>query len=84
MNYLKLVQKWAVNLTESLLSLIILFVLVELLLGQPNIPFIGNLNLVAILSNVLNNIATSGAAGIVFVWVLYSIYSIPALRLYKV
>jgi len=75
MNYLKLVQKWAVNLTESLLSLIILFVLVELLLGQPNIPFIGNLNLVAILSNVLNNIATSGAAGIVFVWVLYSIYS---------
>ena len=75
MNYLKLVQKWAVNLTESLLSLIILFVLVELLLGQPNIPFIGNLNLVAILSNVLNNIATSGAAGIVFVLVLYSIYS---------
>jgi hypothetical protein len=75
MNYLKLVQKWAVNLTESLLSLIILFVLVELLLGQTNIPFIGNLNLVAILSNVLNNIATSGAAGIVFVWVLYSIYS---------
>jgi len=75
MNYLKLVQKWAVNLTESLLSLIILFVLVELLLGQPNIPFIGNLNLVAILSNVLNNIATSGAAGIVFVWALYSIYS---------
>ena len=40
MNYLKLVQKWAVNLTESLLSLIILFVLVELLLGQPNIPLL--------------------------------------------
>jgi len=75
MNYLKLIHSWAVHLTEALLSLIVLFVLIELLLGQPKIPFIGNLNLVEVITKIFSNIASSGAAGIVFVWILYSIYS---------
>jgi len=75
MNYLKLIHSWAVHLTEALLSLIVLFVLVELLLGQPKIQFIGNLNLVEVLTKIFSNIASAGAAGIVFVWILYSIYS---------
>jgi len=45
------------------------------LLGQPKIPFIGNLNLVEVLTKIFSNIASAGAAGIVFVWILYSIYS---------
>ena len=75
MNYFKLLQKWATNLAEVFLSLIILFTLTEILLGHSNIPFIGKLDLAETLSNVLSYFGSSGAAGIVFVWVLYSIYS---------
>ena len=45
MNTFKYLKKWANNITETLVVLIILILLVEILLGQTNIPFIGSFDL---------------------------------------
>ena len=76
MNTLKHLKKWANNITETLVILIILILLVEILLGQTNIPFIGSFDVMQQIINIVKQISLSNAsAGIVFIWIIFQIYS---------
>ena len=76
MNTLKHLKKWANNITETLVILIILILLVEILLGQPNIPFIGSFDVTQQIINIVQQISLSNAsAGIVFIWIIFQIYT---------
>jgi len=76
LNILKHLKKWANNITETLVILIILILLVEILLGQTNIPFIGSFDMMQQIINIVQQISLSNAsAGIVFIWIIFQIYS---------
>ena len=76
MKILKHLKKWVNNITETLLILIILILLVEILLGQKNIPFIGSFDVTQQIINIVQQISLSNAsAGIVFIWIIFQIYS---------
>ena len=76
MNTLKHLKKWTNNITETLVVLIILILLVEILLGQTNIPFIGSFDVMQQIINIVKQISLSNAsAGIVFIWIIFQIYS---------
>ena len=76
MNILKHLKKWANNITETLVILIILILLVEILVGQTNILFIGSFDMTQQMINIVQQISLSNAsAGIVFIWIIFQIYS---------
>lgn len=76
MNILKHLKKWANNITETLVILIILILLVEILVGQTNILFIGSFDVTQQMINIVQQISLSNAsAGIVFIWIIFQIYS---------
>jgi len=75
MDNMAIIRKWFRVITETILSLIVLFALIEIILGQPNIPFIGQLNILDTLTETFSSLGTGAAAAIVFVWVIYNIYS---------
>lgn len=76
MNTLKYLKKLVNNITETLVILIILILLVEILLGQTNIPFIGSFDVMQQIINIVKQISLSNAsAGIVFIWIIFQIYS---------
>ena len=76
MNTLKHLKKWANNITETLVILIILILLVEILVGQTNILFIGSFDVTQQMINIVQQISLSNAsAGIVFIWIIFQIYS---------
>ena len=76
MNTLKYLKKLVNNITETLVILIILILLVEILFGQINIPFIGSFDVTQQIINIVQQISLSNAsAGIVFIWIIFQIYS---------
>ena len=76
MNTLIHLKKWVNNITDTLVILIILILLVEILLGQTNIPFIGSFDLMQQVINIVQQMSLSNAsAGIVFIWIIFQIYS---------
>ena len=76
MNTLIHLKKWVNNITDTLVILIVLILLVEILLGQTNIPFIGSFDLVQQIINTVQQMSLSNAsAGIVFIWIIFQIYS---------
>ena len=76
MKILKHLKKWVNNITETLVILIVLILLVEILLGQTNIPFIGSFDAMQQIINITKQISLSNAsAGIVFIWIIFQIYS---------
>ena len=76
MNILKHLKKWFNNITETLVILIVLILLIEILLGQTNIPFIGSFDLMQQIIYLIQQISLSNAsAGIVFIWIIFQIYS---------
>ena len=76
MNTLKHLKKWVNNITDTLVILIVLILLVEILLGQTNIPFIGSFDLMQQVINIVQQMSLSNAsAGIVFIWIIFQIYS---------
>ena len=76
MNTLIHLKKWINNITDTLVILIVLILLVEILLGQTNIPFIGSFDLMQQIINIVQQTSLSNAsAGIVFIWIIFQIYS---------
>ena len=76
MNTLIHLKKWINNITDTLVILIVLILLVEILLGQTNIPFIGSFDLMQQIINIVQQMSLSNAsAGIVFIWIIFQIYS---------
>lgn len=82
MNTLIHLKKWVNNITDTLVILIVLILLVEILLGQTNIPFIGSFDLTQQIINIVQQMSLSNAsAGIVFIWIIFQIYSLKKIKL---
>ena len=82
MKILKHLKKWVNNITETLVILIVLILLLEILLGQTNIPFIGSFDAMQQIINITKQISLSNAsAGIVFIWIIFQIYSPKKIKL---
>lgn len=82
MNTLIHLKKWINNITDTLVILIVLILLVEILLGQTNIPFIGSFDLMQQIINIVQQMSLSNAsAGIVFIWIIFQIYSLKKIKL---
>ena len=76
MNTLIHLKKWVNNIADTLVILIVLILLLEILLGQTNIPFIGSFDLMQQIINIVQQMSLSNAsAGIVFIWIIFQIYS---------
>jgi hypothetical protein len=76
LNTLIHLKKWINNITDTLVILIVLILLVEILLGQTNIPFIGSFDVTQQIINIVQQILLSNAsAGIVFIWIIFQIYT---------
>ena len=76
MNTLIHLKKWINNITDTLVILIVLILLVEILLGQTNIPFIGSFDLTQQIINTVQQMSLSNtSAGIVFIWIIFQIYT---------
>jgi hypothetical protein len=76
LNTLIHLKKWVNNITDTLVILIVLILLVEILLGQTNIPFIGSFDLMQQIINIVQQMSLSNAsAGIVFIWIIFQIYT---------
>ena len=76
MNTLKHLKKWVNNITETLVILIVLILLLEILLDQTNIPFIGSFDVMQQIIYLIQQVSLSNAsAGIVFIWIIFQIYS---------
>ena len=76
MNLLLIIKKWAIALSDSILSLIVFLFLFDLLTGGIKISFSESVDVTGPIVDLLKNVGAKGGAGIVFVWVLYSIYKI--------
>jgi|TARA_B100001094_G_scaffold112833_1_gene108765 hypothetical protein len=77
LNTLIHLKKWVNNITDTLVILIVLILLVEILLGQTNIPFIGSFDLTQQIINIVQQMSLSNtSAGIVFIWIIFQIYSL--------
>jgi len=73
---LKTVTNWSNAVIETLALIIYLTFLLELLLGKTLIEFVGSSNISEQLIFITNQLASSsGSAAIVFLYVIYKIYS---------
>tara|TARA_B100000035_G_scaffold315481_1_gene336879 strand:- start:55292 stop:55534 length:243 start_codon:yes stop_codon:yes gene_type:complete len=76
LNTLKHLKKWVNNITETLVIFTVLIFLLEILLSHSNIPFIGSFDVTQQIISIAQKISLSNAsAGIVFVWIIFQIYS---------
>ena len=74
MDILKQIKTWAGQLAEVGASLIALGIVIEVLLGNMVIPFVGNIYVIGNVQNILNGFSDAGIIGLVAIWVLYNIW----------
>jgi hypothetical protein len=73
---LKAIKNWSNAITETLGSIILLIFLLELLLGKAFIEFISTSNVSEQIIFITNQLSLSNSStAIVFVYILYKIYS---------
>ena len=73
---LKAIKNWSNAITETLGSIILLIFLLELLLGKTFIEFISTFNVSEQIIFITNQLSLSNSStAIVFVYILYKIYS---------
>jgi hypothetical protein len=73
---LKAIKNWSNAITETLGSIILLIFLLELLLGKAFIEFISTFNISEQIIFITNQLSLSNSStAIVFVYILYKIYS---------
>ena len=73
---LKAIKNWSNAITETLGSIILLIFLLELLLGKTFIEFISTFNVSEQIIFITNQLSLSNSSSaIVFVYILYKIYS---------
>ena len=74
MDLLKQIKTWAGQLAEVGASLIALGIVIEVLLGNMKVPFLGDINVIGNVQGILNGFSDAGLIGLVAIWVLYNIW----------
>ena len=74
MEILATIRKWAGGLAETVVSLMALAIVLQILMGTSNVPFIGQPDVIGNVSGILAQLGSEGLIGLVALWVLYSIW----------
>ena len=74
MDILATIRKWAGGLAETVVSLMALAIVLHILMGTSNVPFIGQTDVIGNVSGILAKLGSEGLIGVVALWVLYSIW----------
>ena len=74
MDILATIRKWAGGLAETVVSLMALAIVLQILMGTSNVPFIGQTYVIGNVSGILAQLGSEGLIGLVALWVLYSIW----------
>ena len=74
MDILATIRKWAGGLAETVVSLMALAIVLQILMGTSNVPFIGQTDVIGNVSGILAQLVSEGLIGLVALWVLYSIW----------
>ena len=73
MDILKQIKTWAGQLAEVGASLIALGIVIEVLLGNMAVPFVGSIDVIGNVQNILAGFSDAGLIGLVAIWVLYNL-----------
>ena len=73
MEILSTIGSWANKLTDIGMSVIALWVVLEVLFGGVGIPFLGNMTVVDNIMAILGSLSAEGLLGLVGAFVLYHI-----------
>ena len=74
MDILATIRKWAGGLAETVVSLMALAIVLQILMGTSNVPFICQTDVIGNVSGILAQLGSEGLIGLVALWVLYSIW----------
>ena len=73
MEFLNKIGDWAKSLTEIGISIIALGVVLEVLFGGVEIPFLPNISVVGNIMEILGSLSAEGLLGLVGAFILYHI-----------
>ena len=79
MDIIKSIKTWANSITEIGVSLIALGIVLEVLFNGQNIPFWPDISVIGNIQGLLSGFSDQGLLGLVAIWILYHIYTIPIL-----
>jgi len=74
MEVLVSIKKWAASLSELGVSLIALGVVLEVLFGGVNIPFLPTVSVIGNVTTIVHTLGSQGLVGLVAVWILYHVW----------
>jgi len=76
MDVLATIKKWAAGIADVAVSLMAMFVALEILFGgSKSLPFLPVTDVIGSVTGVIKSLGAEGLVGLVAVWVLYSIWN---------
>lgn len=75
MDVLKHVKNWAGGIADVAVSLMAMFIALEVLFNGSALPFLPATDVIGSVTGVVKGLGSEGLVGLVAVWVLYSIWN---------
>lgn len=74
MNVLANVKKWANEIAGLAVTLMAMFIALEILFGGNTVPFLPGTDVIGSVTGIVKSLGNEGLAGLIAVWVLYTIW----------
>ena len=74
MNVLTNVKKWANEIAHLAVTLMAMFIALEILFGGSALPFLPATDVIGTVTGLVKSLGNEGLAGLIAVWVLYTIW----------
>ena len=74
MKVLENVKKWANEIAHLAVTLMAMFIALEILFGGSAIPFLPATDVIGSVAGLVKSLGEQGLAGLIAVWVLYTIW----------
>ena len=75
MDVLTHVKKWASGIADVAVSLMAMFIALEILFGGNTIAFLPGTDVIGSVTGIVKALGSEGIVGLVAVWILYSIWN---------
>jgi hypothetical protein len=75
MDVLTHVKKWAAGIADVAVSLMAMFIALEVLFKGSALPFLPATDVIGSVTGIVKGLGSEGIVGLVAVWVLYSIWN---------
>jgi len=74
MKVLENVKKWANEIAHLAVTLMAMFIALEILFGGSALPFLPATDVIGSVTGIVKSLGDQGVAGLIAVWVLYTIW----------